>query len=168
MIFDPLCTASPAAALRRGRGFTLIELMIVLAIIAILTAIAYPAYTEQVAKGRRAQAVTQLMSAHQWMERFYTENYRYDTNSGGTAVATLFNPRFPQSPPPGEGAARYTFALGGVTREAYTITATRAGSMANDRCGNLTINQRGEKSIAAGTFTGFATLAEAVTTCWRQ
>lgn len=153
-----------------SRGFTLIEVMIVVAIIAILAAIAYPSYQESVAKGRRAQAAGQLLAAHQWMERVYSESYRYDQNSAGTATtnAALFPARFPQSPPPGEGAAVYNITLNPVAAQSYTITATRTGAMTGDRCGNLTINHRGDKSIVAGTFNGFADLAAAVQTCWRQ
>ena len=58
---------------QRQGGFTLIELMITVAIIGILAAVAYPAYTEQVAKGRRADARVRLVAAQQWMERYYTE-----------------------------------------------------------------------------------------------
>ena len=68
------------------RGFTLIEVMIVVAIVGILSAIAYPSYQEYVAKSRRATLVGLLQQGQQWMERFYTENYRYDQNSTGTAV----------------------------------------------------------------------------------
>lgn len=71
----------------REAGFTLIELMIVVAIVAILSAVAYPSYKEYIAKGRRAEMKTVLLSAQQWMERFYTENYRYDKDSADANVA---------------------------------------------------------------------------------
>lgn len=152
------------------RGFTLIELMIVVAIAAILAAVAYPSYRDYLAQGRRAQATATLLAASQWMERFYAENYRYDQNSAGTATtnAALFPARFGTSPPPGDGPTAYNVTLSALTRDSYTITATRTGSMTGDRCGNLTINHRGERSIAAGTFSGFANLQEAVRRCWRQ
>ena len=157
---------------RRQHGFTLIEVMITVAIVAILASIAVPSYRESIAKGRRSQATAQLLAAHQWMERFYTENFRYDQASGGVATtdAAQFPSRFSTSPPAGEGAAAYTVTLNPVNRESYTITATRAESMRNDRCGDFTITQLGAKSIVAGTFDSarFATAAAAVSACWRQ
>lgn len=72
----------------RSRGFTLIELMIVVAIVAILASIAYPAYTDSVLKGKRAQARTALLDLMQQQERYMTQNNTYlaFTNTGGTTV----------------------------------------------------------------------------------
>ncbi|WPB55067.1 type IV pilin protein [Xylophilus sp. GOD-11R] len=160
----------PRRRARAERGFTLIELMITVAIVGILAAIAYPSYTEQVAKGRRSQAKAQLVAGQLWMERFYSENYRYDTNSAGTPVtdATQFGGRFTTSPPTGEGRAMYNIELTPVpARDTYTIRATRTGSMAGDRCGELTIDNVGRKSIVLGTFgSQFASLTDAIAYCW--
>ncbi|MGE8453428.1 MAG: type IV pilin protein, partial [Pseudomonadales bacterium] len=68
------------------QGFTLIEMMFVVAIAAILASIAYPSYKEYVAKAKRAEVSAMISSAQQWMERFYSENFRYDINSAGVAV----------------------------------------------------------------------------------
>ncbi|RYH41979.1 MAG: type IV pilin protein, partial [Alcaligenaceae bacterium] len=148
------------------RGFTLIELMIAVAIVGILAALAYPSYREFIAKSRRAEVKTVLLSAQQWMERFYTENFRYDKNSVGVAVtdASQFPLRFSVSPLPGEGAPVYTILVvvtDGV-RDAYTITATRkVGSfMAGDRCGDYSIDHLGRKNLV--NYTGFATKAAAL------
>lgn len=157
----------------RNAGFTLIELMITVVILGILAAVAYPMYVEQLAKGRRADALAQMTLAQQWMERFYSDTYRYDTNTAGQAVANLFNAQpFSASPPPGEGAAVYTIAVavaqGG---QSYTLTATRVntGPMRNDSCGNPTLTDRGVRGVVAGSFdTGrFANAAAAVAECWR-
>ena len=155
--------------LRKHQGFTLIELMIVVAVIGILASIAYPSYREYVAKSRRAEAKTVLLSAQQWMERFYTENFRYDQNSAGTAVtdASQFPARFSQSPT--EGSAVYTIAvvIPANTRDAYSVKATRkAGTaMATDRCGDFSLDHLGRKDLV--NYSGFASKAAAIDACWR-
>jgi len=78
------------------QGFTLIELMIAVAIVGILAAIAYPSYIEHVRKTRRADAKAVVLELSQWMERFYTENSRYDKTRAGVDVALPFT----QSPLP--------------------------------------------------------------------
>ncbi len=153
----------------RPRGLTLIELMIVVAIIGVLASIAYPSYQESVAKGRRAQATAQLLAAQQWMERFFAENLRYDQTAGGTLVtaATQFAGRFTTVPPPGEGGAFYNLTVATPTQSSYLITATRVGAMGADRCGDLTLDQLNRKGFAAGTYSGFASVDEARAACWR-
>lgn len=156
--------------LSRPKGFTLIELAITVAVIAILAATAYPSYREHVAKSRRAQATADLLAGQQWMERFYTENLRYDQNTGGTATSGntgLFATRFPQTPSEG-GAATYTPRLSAVTAQSYTITATRTGTMTGDRCGNFTINHLGVRAVTGYSTSHFANAAAATAACWRQ
>lgn len=153
------------------QGFTLIELMIVVAVIGVLAALAYPSYKEYIAKSRRAEAKAVLLSGQQWMERFYTENFRYDKNSAGTAVtdASQFPSRFTVSPVPGQGAAVYDIAVvvTNNVRDAYSVTATRkAGtSMATDRCGDYSLDHLGRKNLA--NYSGFASKAAAIDACWR-
>ena len=161
----PLWFNSPKAR----HGFTLIELMIVVAVIGILASIALPSYTEYIARGRRADAKTQLLAAHQWMERLYSESYSYLQDSAGTALGTLWpNQPFSSSPRAGEGAANYTLTVN-ASASAYTLTATRTGAASSDKCGNFTLTHTGLKSIEAGTFNSskYSTLALAVQDCWR-
>lgn len=99
--------------IRNHAGFTLIEVMVVVAIIGVLASVAYPSYREYVARSRRAEARVILIAAQQWMERFYTENFRYDQNSAGTAVtdSSQFPSRFTVSPVPGQGTPVYDLSL---------------------------------------------------------
>jgi type IV pilus assembly protein PilE len=151
---------------RRGaRGFTLIELMVALAILAIIAAVAYPAYTDQVARGKRAEARGLMLEATQWMERFYSENYRYDRNTAGVDVATLFAPAFPQVP--ASGSKTYDLALESLAAATYTLVATRTGSMASDRCGDYVITHTGAKGLRNFSTSAFADEAAAVKACWR-
>jgi type IV pilus assembly protein PilE len=152
------------------RGFTLIELMITVAIVAILAALAYPSYREYIARGQRSQATSDLTQAQQWMERFFTENYRYDRNAAATAVtgtdSGLLAARFPQTPT--NGAAAYTVRLSDVTADSYRLDAIRTGTMASDRCGDFRIDHLGRRSVVNYDTSAFATQQTAVTACWRQ
>lgn len=147
-----------------SRGFTLIEMMVTVAIVGILASIAVPSYSEYINRGRRADAQTQLLAAQQWLERFFSENYRYDENAGGTAIADLFSAQsFAKSPRSGEGTVAYNLTLTTVTRNTYTLTATRTGSMASDKCGNFTLSNTGVKALASQPTGSTATLTD----CWR-
>lgn len=134
----------------RGRGFTLVELLIVIGILGLLSAIAYPAYRESVRKGRRTEAQSALVELNQFMERYYTENGRYVDEDGNP-------PALPFSRVPRDGGtALYALSLT-ATAESFTISAKPVATSAQgaDRCGELTITEAGAKS---------ASLAD----CWRK
>jgi type IV pilus assembly protein PilE len=156
----------------RARGFTLVELMIVVAIVAILASVAYPSYIEYVARGQRAKLKTQMVLAQQWMERYYSESYRYDQTAAGVANTFAAQP-FSQSPPPGEGAQTYVLTMGPVgtdtTGQTYQITATRvtSGTMASDHCGEPSVTNTGVKDVANFDTAKHATAAAAMADCWR-
>lgn len=152
------------------RGFTLIELMVVAAIVAVLAALAYPSYSEFVAQSRRAAMMAELAQGQQWMERFYTENFSYHQVRGSTTLAAdLFPMSLQQSPAPGEGIAHYTLAITVDARQpdAYMLQATRAGGMAGDRCGDYRIDQYGRKTLENYDSHRFATAKLAMAYCWK-
>lgn len=139
------------------QGFTLLELMIVVAIVGILAAVAYPSYQESIARSRRADAQAALLALSGAMERHYTENNTYcdaadstsganscgDSNIHDTGKPTIF----PQTVPVDGGTAYYNLTISAVTQNSYTLTATRTGGMASDKCGDLTYNNLSVRGI---------------------
>lgn len=144
------------------QGFTLIELMITVAIVAILATIAYPSYVEQVARSRRADGQVALLEAAQWVERQYTFSNAYNLQADGTtAMVTASLPAMK-----GKTGDFYTLSFGTTTAATtptaggYSLRLVPKGAMANDKCGTLALTNTGAKSVS-GT-TGGASVA----TCW--
>lgn len=133
-------------------GFSLIELMITVAVIGILTAVALPSYSAYIERGDRASASAALLSAQQFMERFYAANDTYATDRAGNAVALPANLRVAPAESP-----RYDLSISAVNGNSYTLTATPRAN--TTRCGSLTITNTGVKGISSAV----ATVAE----CWR-
>lgn len=126
---------------RRTHGFTLIEMMVTVAIVGILAAVGYPSYLEHLAKGRRADGRAALVDLAQRMERYYTERSTY-------ATATLGNSGiYPSTSPQGY----YTLSITAKSATAFSIEATPTGSQLHDACGSLGYNQAGDKSTSGGT-----------------
>lgn len=126
---------------RRTHGFTLIEMMVTVAIVGILAAVGYPSYLEHLAKGRRADGRAALVDLAQRMERYYTERSTY-------ATATLGNSGiYPSTSPQGY----YTLSIIAKSATAFSIQATPTGSQLHDACGSLGYNQAGDKSTSGGT-----------------
>ncbi len=142
-----LCRSNGNSPRYSVAGFTLIELMIVVAVVAILAAVAYPSYQDQIRKSRRGQAKADLAEYAQQAERWHTVNNSY------LNFALPVN----QSPREAGSTARYTLALSTQTANEFVITATAVNGQQQDRCGNLSLSQAGVK-----TESGAAALSE----CW--
>ena len=126
--------------MKRWKGFTLIELMIVVAIIAVLSVIAYPAYTKYVLRSRRSDAYAALNQAQTVMERCYAQYFSYKPSTGSCPAIVTTSPE-----------QYYTVAASNVTATTYTLTATAVGPQAADTgCATLSVDQAGNKSETGG------------------
>ncbi|WP_198084504.1 type IV pilin protein [Variovorax sp. E3] len=130
------------------KGFTLIELMITVAVVGILAAIAYPSYTEYVLRSRRVEAQNMLNDAAARQERWKAQNGKY------AAQADLAKLNVPN------GGGYYALSLTS-TDTSYVFKAQRAGKqLADSKCGDFTLDDTGKKGIFAGT-------PGTPETCWR-
>ena len=126
---------------QKNKGFTLVELMIVVAIIGILAMVAYPAYTSAVKKANRADAIDSLLSLAGRMEEYYMNNDTYvgaTVNAAGTG--TVGSNKTSEN--------LYTMSITSATAFAYTLTATP--KTADPECGNLILNSLGQKTASTG------------------
>lgn len=125
--------------MRKGKqhGFTLIELMITVAIIGILAAIAYPSYASHIIKGNRAAAKAQMLDIANRQQQFLLANRAYATKDALTTSGYAL---------PSEVSSRYSYdiTVGTGTVPSYLITFTAIGSQTSD--GNLTLNSEGVKT----------------------
>lgn len=141
-----------------SRGFTLIELMIVVTIVGILSTVAFPSYQEYIRRGARSEAKAGLLQAAQWMERAATVSGVYPT-AANTSNADFF-PSGLRSVP----SNRYAIALPAAssTNTAFLLTATPQNAQAGDKCGTYTLTQNGERGNTG--MTAGVTSAD----CWNR
>lgn len=128
---------------RQQRGFTLLELMIVVVVLGIIAAIAYPSYQEHVKKSRRANAQAALMELAQFMERRYTTTGSYGDDDDNDVELP-----FDQSPREG-GEAFYDLQLDSEPTT-YTLKAVPVNAMEGDDCGTMTLTHTGARSADQG------------------
>ena len=141
---------------RNTGGFTLIELMIAVAVVAIIVAVAYPSYVEQVRKSRRADATTALMDLAGKLERYYAGNGSYD----GTTVTALRGSDTSENGHYTLTIRQLDYSAGPLAAGAqnFGLQAAPNGDQANDRCGTFRINSLGVRSLSGAT--------ETLARCW--
>ena len=141
--------------MKRVLGFTLIELMIVVAVIAVLAIIALPMFTEQLRKGKRTEAIQAISDITLREEKWRSFTKTYATAASVFGSATAYNDY-------NTALKYYTITVPTNTATGYSITATRKGSLANDpKCGNFTM------AYASGVGTYDVTSGDK-DYCWRK
>lgn len=120
-------------------GFTLIEMMIALVVVGLLSALAYPTYQQQVAKGRRTDAKQSLLELSQRMERFYTERGTYvGAALGNTGLY-----------PAVSSGGYYDLTITAQTLDGFTVKASPRGSQTGDACASFLYNQVGDQTVSS-------------------
>jgi type IV pilus assembly protein PilE len=137
---------------RAARGFTLIELMVVVAVIGILAAIAYPSYTQYIQKARRVDAKTALLDLGTRQERFFSTNNTYTKTPSELGYGGVF----PLDVLTG-GSAFYQLNVTTATSTAFTASAIPVNGQLLDKCGTYTLTQLGAQNV-----TGTLSAAD----CW--
>ena len=144
-------------------GFTLIELMIVVVVVGILSAVAYPSYRDYVIKGKRAEGKAALLKAAQMQERYYSDKATYLADLaplfGLGAGATVFSSENPSNPGKdnvaGTGSAAYTIAAEAPTagcpiNACFSLIATPRAPHSDAVCGNFTLTSTGTRAATGG------------------
>lgn len=117
------------------RGMSLIELMVVIAILAIIVAFGYPSYRDQVQKARRTEGIGELLELADRMERYYSDNGTY----AGATAAGIFHVNTDKN--------HYQLNVDAADAVTFTVRATPQGSQSADKCGTFTLDSLGNRGL---------------------
>lgn len=133
---------------RQAKGFTILELLTVVAIIGVISMVAFPSYQNYVRKGKRAEGRIALLTAVQMEERYFTTNNTYTATLSAAGILSYSGTN--------ASSAAYTItivpAAGGIAT-GFTAKATPTGNFVDTECNILTISQLGTKSMESATQT---------------
>ena len=129
------------------KGFTLIEMLIALACVALLASLAWPSYQSLILRSQRAQARASLLQAAHWLERAASANGSYPLTADVPASVLQID------------GQRYKMTVAS-SAQSYTLSATPLGTQAADTCGTLTVNHLGVRSVQGA--------SQTATQCWSR
>jgi type IV pilus assembly protein PilE len=141
---------------RARRAFTLIELLIAVAVASVLVAIALPSFLEQLARARRTEVQAALLEDAGYMQHYYSSHNAY---------TDTLAPQLPFTRTPRAGIASYAIGVSVPAGDptSFLLTAVRSGAMSSDPCGDFTYDSLGQRGLVNGTFAG----GRDVLRCWR-
>lgn len=136
----------------KARGFSLIELLIVITVVGLLLAVALPSYTRYVLRSHRSSAITGVLDVASRQARYYTTNNTYTTSL--TALG------YPADPMPVTDTSNryYNLSVSAASATGFTVSAAPQGAQVKDTCGTYTYTDLGVKSVS------FGSLGD----CWKQ
>ena len=140
---------------RQAKGFTLIEMLIVVAILGIISMVAIPSYQDYARKGKRAEGRISLLAAAQMQERYFTANNTYTTSLSAAGIPSYSGTQ--------ASSAAYTITVvagaAGIATS-FTAKATPVSNFSDPQCNILTYSQTGTKAMESATETD-------PSKCWR-